>query len=76
MGCKKITCRNFTFLEVVHRKNATENFILGLKRVHLGNVRLTYAYLNNNGTIEASSEILQERNYYPLGLEHKGIIMS
>lgn len=39
---------------------------------HLGNVRLTYADLNKNGTIEASSEILDEKNYYPFGLEHKG----
>ncbi|MBZ9731727.1 RHS repeat-associated core domain-containing protein, partial [Salegentibacter sp. JZCK2] len=39
---------------------------------HLGNVRLTYADLNNNGTIEASSEILDEKNYYPFGGEHAG----
>lgn len=72
MGCKKITYRNFTFLEVVHRKNATENFILGVNRVHLGNVRLNYRDLNGNSTIEVSSEILEERNYYPYGLEHQG----
>lgn len=39
---------------------------------HLGNVRLTYADLDGNGSINASTEILQERNYYPFGLEHKG----
>lgn len=39
---------------------------------HLGNVRLSYSDLNNNGTIEASSEILDEKNYYPFGLRHKG----
>lgn len=39
---------------------------------NLGNVRLTYADLNNNGTIEASSEILDEKNYYPFGGEHAG----
>ena len=33
---------------------------------HLGNVRLSYA--NNNGTLE----IVEENNYYPFGLEHKG----
>lgn len=39
---------------------------------HLGNTRLNYSDLNGNGTIEASSEILDERNYYPFGLEHQG----
>ncbi|WP_425236796.1 DUF6443 domain-containing protein [Ulvibacterium sp.] len=39
---------------------------------HLGNVRLSYSDLDNNGSIDAGSEILQERNYYPFGLEHKG----
>lgn len=39
---------------------------------HLGNIRLSYTDANNNGTIEASSEIIEEKNYYPFGLEHKG----
>ncbi|XLS29987.1 fibronectin type III domain-containing protein [Flavobacteriaceae bacterium M23B6Z8] len=47
------------------------NYIFQYKD-HLGNVRLSYSDLNNNGTIEASSEILEENNYYPLGLKHKG----
>jgi RHS repeat-associated protein len=47
------------------------NYVYNYKD-HLGNVRLTYADLNNSGTIESSSEILKERNYYPFGLEHKG----
>ena len=34
---------------------------------HLGNVRLSYAKNNN-----AALEILEENNYYPFGLEHKG----
>ncbi|WP_350284652.1 DUF6443 domain-containing protein [uncultured Croceitalea sp.] len=33
---------------------------------HLGNVRLSYA--DNNGT----AEIIEESNYYPFGLKHKG----
>ena len=41
-------------------------------RDHTDNVRLSYADLNGDGNIDASSEILQERNYYPFGLEHKG----
>ncbi|MFD2566828.1 DUF6443 domain-containing protein [Pseudotenacibaculum haliotis] len=39
---------------------------------HLGNVRLTYADSDNNGTINASTEIIEESNYYPFGLKHKG----
>src|SRR5690606_23386959 len=39
---------------------------------HLGNVRLSYADINNNGTIEPASEILEENNYYPFGLKHQG----
>jgi len=38
---------------------------------HLGNVRLNYSDLDNNGSI-STSEILQENNYYPMGLKHKG----
>ena len=33
---------------------------------HLGNVRLSF--VNNNGT----TQIVEENNYYPFGLEHKG----
>ena len=39
---------------------------------HLGNVRLSYADSNNDGTIDASSEIISEKNYYPFGLTHSG----
>jgi len=38
---------------------------------HLGNVRLSYCDLNNDGVI-ANSEILEESNYYPFGLKQKG----
>jgi len=38
---------------------------------HLGNVRLSYSDANNNGSI-AQSEIIEESNYYPFGLKHKG----
>ncbi|MBD0833788.1 RHS repeat domain-containing protein, partial [Aestuariibaculum sediminum] len=38
---------------------------------HLGNVRLSYMDSNNNGSVN-SSEILEENNYYPFGLKHKG----
>ena len=38
---------------------------------HLGNVRLSYKDSDNNGSV-TSSEILEENNYYPFGLKHKG----
>ncbi len=39
---------------------------------HLGNIRLTYADSDGNGSIDSSTEIIEENNYYPFGLEHKG----
>ena len=71
MGCKKITYQNFSFLEVIHRKKATAKFIFGLNGDHLGNIRLSYSDADNNGAVD-SSEILEENNYYPGGLKHKG----
>ncbi|WP_281337288.1 RHS repeat-associated core domain-containing protein [Flavobacterium eburneipallidum] len=38
---------------------------------HLGNTRISYQDINNDGTI-ANNEILEESNYYPFGLKHKG----
>ncbi|ARV08205.1 hypothetical protein BTO05_00580 [Winogradskyella sp. PC-19] len=38
---------------------------------HLGNIRLAYSDSDNNGSVN-SSEIIEENNYYPFGLEHKG----
>ncbi|WP_372474788.1 DUF6443 domain-containing protein [Capnocytophaga sp. ARDL2] len=42
---------------------------------HLGNIRLSYADLNQNGSIEPVSEIIDEANYYPFGLQHEGYNM-
>ncbi|WP_159245938.1 RHS repeat-associated core domain-containing protein [Tenacibaculum maritimum] len=39
---------------------------------HLGNVRLSYTDNNNDGVITPSTEIIEESNYYPFGLKHKG----
>ncbi|MCF2876119.1 MULTISPECIES: RHS repeat domain-containing protein, partial [unclassified Tenacibaculum] len=39
---------------------------------HLGNVRLSYTDSNNDGVITPSTEIVEESNYYPFGLKHKG----
>ncbi|MEW7281090.1 peptidoglycan DD-metalloendopeptidase family protein [Aquimarina sp. 2201CG1-2-11] len=38
---------------------------------HLGNVRLSYTDADNSGTVE-QSEIIEESNYYPFGLTHRG----
>ncbi len=37
----------------------------------VGNVRLSYSDADGNGTV-TQSEIIEENNYYPFGLEHKG----
>ncbi|MDC9722874.1 MAG: DUF6443 domain-containing protein [Urechidicola sp.] len=39
---------------------------------HLGNVRLSYADSDESGIIDGASEIIEENNYYPFGLKHKG----
>ena len=80
MGCNKLTYQNFSFLELVHsEKSASEekNRISVLEYVyqykdHLNNVRLTYSDSNNDGSIDANTEIISEKNYYPFGLAHRG----
>ena len=42
---------------------------------HLGNVRLSYSDNNNDGSVD-SSEIIEEKNYYPFGLIQKGYNMN
>ncbi|TCI91375.1 RHS repeat domain-containing protein [Tenacibaculum sp. M341] len=39
---------------------------------HLNNIRLFYTDINNDGIITSDTEIIQEKNYYPFGEEHKG----
>ena len=39
---------------------------------HLGNIRLSYSDSDGNGDIDAATEIIEENNYYPFGLKHKG----
>jgi RHS repeat-associated protein len=39
---------------------------------HLGNVRLSYGDSDSNGSIDANTEIISEKNYYPFGLTHSG----
>jgi RHS repeat-associated protein len=45
-------------------------------RDHLGNTRLTYADLNNDGVIAIPSEILQENSYDPFGSSLDGVWMN
>lgn len=77
MGCERITYQDFSFLGVIHRKNATAFKKNRSNGDHLGNIRLSYSDANNNGSIEVTSdplttEIVEENNYYPFGLKHKG----
>ncbi len=39
---------------------------------HLGNIRLTYMDKNQNNKAMTVLEIIEENNYYPFGLKHKG----
>ena len=39
---------------------------------HLGNIRLSYSDADLNGSINPSTEIIEEKNYYPFGLLQKG----
>jgi RHS repeat-associated protein len=60
----------------VQNNNGTFKYVYQYKD-HLGNVRLSYADSNNDGEITVSSnpnetEIVEESNYYPFGLKHKG----
>ena len=43
---------------------------------HLGNTRLVYSDINENGKIEDETEILQENHYYPFGMKMKGAWMG
>ncbi|MCF6168796.1 DUF6443 domain-containing protein [Lutibacter sp.] len=56
--------------EYVNDTIANFNYIYQYKD-HLSNIRLSYADLDKNGIVDAS-EILEENNYYPFGLKHKG----
>lgn len=39
---------------------------------HLGNIRLTYADSDGDGEVQASTEIISEKHYYPFGLQQRG----
>ncbi len=39
---------------------------------HLGNIRLSYTDADGNGSIDPANEMVEENNYYPFGMKHKG----
>uniref|UniRef100_UPI00260CDDA3 RHS repeat domain-containing protein n=1 Tax=uncultured Psychroserpens sp. TaxID=255436 RepID=UPI00260CDDA3 len=39
---------------------------------HLGNIRLSYSDTDGSNSINPNLEIVEENNYYPFGLKHKG----
>lgn len=39
---------------------------------HLGNIRLSYTDGDGNGSIDPTNEIVEENNFYPMGMKHKG----
>ncbi|WP_025743445.1 DUF6443 domain-containing protein [Aquimarina pacifica] len=60
------------YLEPVNGINATGGFTYSYQhKDHLGNIRLSYEDTNNDGNISVS-EIKEEKNYYPFGLQHRG----
>jgi RHS repeat-associated protein len=59
-----------------HSEGIVEHEADGYKYVyqfkdHLGNIRLSYKDANKDGTV-TKDEIVQEKNYYPFGLQHQG----
>ena len=80
MGCKRLDTDFFSFLEIIHsKKNASKEkkYVNAFEYVyqykdHLQNIRLSYSDINNDSSIDASTEILEEKNYYPFGMTHKG----
>jgi RHS repeat-associated protein len=53
-----------------YRSGTTWQYEYTLKD-HLGNSRVTFADLDNNGTINPTTEILQENHYYPFGMNQE-----
>jgi len=51
--------------------NNAYNYVYQYKD-HLDNIRLSFSDTDGNGSIDISSEIVEENNYYPFGLKHKG----
>ncbi|QJP35152.1 RHS repeat-associated core domain-containing protein [Nonlabens sp. Ci31] len=62
----------FSYPEGYVEKNGSSFDYVYQYKDHLKNVRLSYSDSNNDGSIDAATEIISEKNYYPFGLTHKG----
>ncbi len=72
----KLQFFNHTEGYVKHTNTSGYEYVYQYKD-HLGNVRLSYMDRNNDGDIDVTmdpntNELLEENNYYPFGLKHKG----
>lgn len=66
------TLKFFTHTEGYVQAEGNGNFSYVYQyKDHLGNVRLSYSDNNSDGSVD-NSEIIEEKNYYPFGLIHKG----
>lgn len=63
----------FPHIEGYVKRNTNNTYLYVYQyKDHLGNIRLSYADVDGNGIIDPINEILEENNYYPFGLKHKG----
>ncbi|WP_299312824.1 DUF6443 domain-containing protein [uncultured Aquimarina sp.] len=74
------------YIEPINQNNLSQGYQYVYQyKDHLGNIRLSYSDKDNDGHIDVlrndadvdgdndyAHEILQEKNYYPFGLQHKG----
>ncbi|WP_299259925.1 DUF6443 domain-containing protein [uncultured Aquimarina sp.] len=74
------------YIEPINQNNLSQGYQYVYQyKDHLGNIRLSYSDKDNDGHIDVlrndadvdgdgdlAMEILQEKNYYPFGLQHKG----
>ncbi|MDC8006367.1 DUF6443 domain-containing protein [Aureisphaera galaxeae] len=60
------------YIEPIVTSSAVEMSYVYQYKDHLGNIRLSYTDSDGNGVIDPTTEIVEENNYYPFGLEHKG----
>ncbi|MBO6881921.1 DUF6443 domain-containing protein, partial [Winogradskyella sp.] len=71
-GTLKMFSQPEGYVEPVTTGKATTYVYAYQYKDHLDNIRLTYSDSDKNGSINSSTEIIEENNYYPFGLKHKG----